>query len=75
MLMSLKDIQNLTGYSHTVTGYQMLRQAGIEAADYRKQVGKGAPVNLYRSEDVVQVFEQRLRRIGKLSANGQLITN
>lgn len=65
MLMTLKDIQEMTQYGSVMTGYQMLREAEIDPVKYEKVDGKGAPVNWYRKEDVLPVFKERFAKIGK----------
>lgn len=65
MLMNLKDIQELTGYTNITTAYIMLRAAGVDPVEYRKIDGRGAPVNWYQKEDVLPVFVERLEKIGK----------
>ena len=65
MLLTLKDIQDLTGYGSVMTGYQMLRAAGVNPVAYEQIEGRGAPVNKYREEDVLPVFAARLSKIRK----------
>ena len=65
MLVTLKDIQEMTEYGSIMTGYLKLRAAEVEPVKYEKVDGKGAPVNWYRKEDVLRVFKERFAKIGK----------
>lgn len=65
MLLNLKDIQEMTGYTHPMTAYLKLRSAGVAPFKYEKVDGRGAPVNWYREEDVLPVFADRLKKIRK----------
>lgn len=65
VLVTLKDIQDMTEYGSILTGYQMLRAADVDPVKYEKVDGKGAPVNWYRKEDVLPVFKERFAKLGK----------
>lgn len=73
--MTLKDIKRLTEYSHVTTCHTQLRDADVEPVGFRRQTGRGAPVNLYRMDDVIRVFTPRLRRIGKITSSGEIIVS
>jgi len=63
ILLTLKDVMELTGYRHVMTGYQMLRAAGVEPVECRRLEGSTQPVNLYRADEVRRVFADRLAKV------------
>ena len=67
-LMTLKDVKALTGYTHIMSGYMGLRNAGVQPVEYARVEGSARPVNLYREEDVRRVFADRLARVNRSAA-------
>jgi hypothetical protein len=58
--LTLAEIHQLTGYSTTVTTYQMLRLRGIHPVAKKKNPSGGGDIGEYATADVLGTFGERI---------------
>lgn len=61
-LLTLFEINELTGYRTPITAYQMLRKRGIQPVSQRKNINGGGDINEYLMSDVLRALGDRIRR-------------
>lgn len=58
--LTLAEIQQITGYSNTVTAYQILRNRHVKPVGKRKNPLGGGDINEYDTATVLTVLGQRI---------------
>lgn len=61
-LITLTEINQLTGYSNPIVDYQMLRKKGVNPVSYRKNPSGGGGIGEYLKDDVLTALANRLSK-------------
>lgn len=59
--LTLAEIQELTGYSTTITTYQTLRKKGVHPVSFRKNPIQGGDLGEYDTAQVLACFRHRIQ--------------